>query len=277
MSDLEMLADLNHVELSHVEEALRRDVRCMVLREVCEYMKRSPENSLRIRRLYHRHDNLRAAQIAAQVVCNCRLSEEDLAWLDCCIRAAFHKKPRRIPISEEERRFLWNKQAGKSYSIAELRNEFPNSWEKIQKADEVNRKLYNEYIDRINSVLDEIYPQVMEKAQAKLDKLEANLDYYRKQLSEATDQKEIERMQRNVQLTRGEVNALRAQIESGDVLRNKRLIPRQNYYHHVQEISQGFSKLAQILSTPTDISTNLVGVSDFTKPKSRWAGFMQQR
>ena len=65
MSDLEMLADLNHVELSHVEEALRRDVRCMVLREVCEYMKRSPENSLRIRRLYHRHDNLRAAQIAA--------------------------------------------------------------------------------------------------------------------------------------------------------------------------------------------------------------------
>lgn len=164
-----------------------------------------------------------------------------------------------------------------SYSIAELRNEFPNSWEKIRKADEVNRKLYNEYIDRINSVLDEIYPQVMEKAQAKLDKLEANLDYYRKQLSEATDQKEIERMQRNVQLTRGEVNALRAEIESGDVLRNKRLIPRQNYYHHVQEISQGFSKLAQILSTPADISTNLVGVSDFTKPKSRWAGFMQQR
>lgn len=164
-----------------------------------------------------------------------------------------------------------------SYSIAELRNEFPNSWEKIQKADEVNRKLYNEYIDRINSVLDEIYPQVMEKAQAKLDKLEANLDYYRKQLSEATDPKEIERMQRNVQLTRGEVNALRAQIETGDVLRNKRLIPRQNYYHHVQEISQGFSKLAQILSTPADISTNLVGVSDFTKPKSRWAGFMQQR
>ncbi|BFJ85702.1 hypothetical protein Ruko_21190 [Ruthenibacterium sp. TH_2024_36131] len=113
MSDLEMLAALNHVELSHVEEALRRDVRCMVLREVCEYMKRSPENSLRIRRLYHRHDNLRAAQIAAQGVCNCRLSEEDLAWLDCCIRAAFHKKPRRLPISEEERRFLWNKQAGK--------------------------------------------------------------------------------------------------------------------------------------------------------------------
>lgn len=88
MSDLEMLAALNHVEPSRVEEALRRDVRCMVLRGVCEYMKRSPENSLRIRRLYHRHDNLRAAQIAAQVVCNCRLSEEDLAWLDCCIRAA---------------------------------------------------------------------------------------------------------------------------------------------------------------------------------------------
>lgn len=54
MSDLEMLAALNYVELSRVEEALRRDVRCMVLREVCEYMKRSPENSLRIRRLYHR-------------------------------------------------------------------------------------------------------------------------------------------------------------------------------------------------------------------------------
>lgn len=92
MSDLEMLAALNHVELSRVEEALRRDVRCMVLREVCEYMKKSPENSLRIRRLYHRHDNLRAAQIAAQVVCNCRLSEEDLAWLDCCIRRGFSQK-----------------------------------------------------------------------------------------------------------------------------------------------------------------------------------------
>ena len=164
-----------------------------------------------------------------------------------------------------------------SYSIAELRNEFPNSWEKIQKADEVNRKLYNEYIDRINSVLEKIYPKVLERAQVKLGRLESDLRNERKLLSEETDPKEIERMQRNVQLISGQIKSLRAEIESGDVLRNKRLIPRQNYYHHVQEISQGFSKLAQILSTPADISTNLVGVSDFTKPKSRWAGFMQQR
>lgn len=164
-----------------------------------------------------------------------------------------------------------------SYSIAELRNEFPNSWEKIQKADEVNRKLYNEYIDRINSVLEKIYPKVLERARAKLGRLESDLRNEQKQLSEETDPKEIERMQRNVQLISGRIKTLRREIDSGDVLRNKRLVPRQNYYHHMQEITQGFSKLAQILSTPADISTNLVGVSDFTKPKSRWAGFMQQR
>ncbi len=164
-----------------------------------------------------------------------------------------------------------------AYRLADLQRDFPDSWEKLRDADSVNRKMYNEYVERINQALESIYPNVLEDAKKRLERLEANLDYYRQKLERAGTPEDRKRLETTILLTAGQANSLRQEIESGDVLVNKRLMPREDYYHHTQEIVQGFGKLAQILSTPADIDTSLVGVSDYTKPKSRWTGFMQRR
>ncbi len=70
---------------------------------------------------------------------------------------------------------------------------------------------------------------------------------------------------------------LQADIDSGDALRNKRLMPRKDYYHHFQEIEQGFGGLVSLISTPSDIDALLAGQSEYTKPKTKWAGFLQER
>ena len=163
------------------------------------------------------------------------------------------------------------------YTLTDLKRDFPENWENIQKADAVNRKMYDDYVESINAALEKIYPHPMEDALRKRDRIAANLDYYERLLAKAETPEDRQRLQTTVTLTRGQLQTLQSEIDSGDVLRNKRLTPRADYYRHAQEIKQGFGQLAQILSTRSDIDTGLVGVSDFTKPKSKWAGFMQQR
>lgn len=70
---------------------------------------------------------------------------------------------------------------------------------------------------------------------------------------------------------------MEAKVESREVLRNKRLMPRKDYFHHFQEMESGFKGLVTLLSTPADIDAKLAGQSEFTKPKTKWTGFMQQR
>lgn len=57
-----------------------------------------------------------------------------------------------------------------------------------------------------------------------------------------------------------------------------KLIPRrEDYFRHFQEMSQGFQGLKNILQTNIGIDPMLVGVSENTKPKSKWQSFAQSR
>lgn len=57
-----------------------------------------------------------------------------------------------------------------------------------------------------------------------------------------------------------------------------KLIPkREDYFRHFQEMSQGFEGLKNILQTNIGIDPMLVGVSENTKPKSKWQSFAQSR
>lgn len=72
-----------------------------------------------------------------------------------------------------------------------------------------------------------------------------------------------------------DVNAVRAQIYPNNP---EKLIPkREDYYRHFQELSDSFQGLKNILSGPNNISPSLAGISEFTKPRARWASFMQAR
>ena len=57
-----------------------------------------------------------------------------------------------------------------------------------------------------------------------------------------------------------------------------KLIPkREDYFRHFQEMSQGFEGLKNILQTNIGIDPMLVGVSENTKPKSKWQSYAQHR
>ena len=63
------------------------------------------------------------------------------------------------------------------YTLTDLKRDFPENWENIQKADAVNRKMYDDYVESINAALEKIYPHPMEDALRKRDRIAANLDY----------------------------------------------------------------------------------------------------
>lgn len=114
------------------------------------------------------------------------------------------------------------------YDITKLKEDFPNNWQNIVEAEKINRKIYDDYILKVNGSLEKVYPNLPNKQ------------------------------------TVYEIN-------------NQRLQPRTDYYHHFKEMEQGFGGLSNILNTPSDISTTLVNKSEFTKPKSKFGGFLQQR
>lgn len=57
-----------------------------------------------------------------------------------------------------------------------------------------------------------------------------------------------------------------------------KLIPkRKDYYRHFREIADTFAGVKNLFETPSQIDPSLAGVSDFTKPRSRFLSFAQQR
>ena len=71
------------------------------------------------------------------------------------------------------------------------------------------------------------------------------------------------------------VNETRAKIYPNNP--DKLVEKRKDYFHHFQEMGQGFSGLRNILNTNIGIDPMLVGTSEHTKPKSKWQGYMQRR
>lgn len=70
---------------------------------------------------------------------------------------------------------------------------------------------------------------------------------------------------------------LKEEYNEGTALRQKHIKYRQKYFHHYKESPGTLGQLWDIVHTPAEISSNLVGVSEFTKPNSRFHGFMEGR
>lgn len=57
----------------------------------------------------------------------------------------------------------------------------------------------------------------------------------------------------------------------------EKLVPkRTDYYHHFQELD-GLEGIKNLFDTPANIDPHLEGLSAFTKPRTKWQGFMQRR
>lgn len=207
-----------------------------------------------------------------------------------------------------------------AYTLEQLQREFPQNWENIVAAERIHRRIYDEYVERINDALYKVYPDAEERAMQTVDRAKANaealrekvtvrekqIDLLKEQLREkkaeaerhragtnartkaeqAAAGKAAELSRRQAELARERARwkkaeekaaKIRGEYEDGTMLRNKRLTPRKDYFHHYQEMEKGLRGLINIWTSPSEIATSLAGVSEFTKPKSKWASFMQRR
>ena len=167
----------------------------------------------------------------------------------------------------------------------DLREMFPDKYREIMQADAINRTLYDDSLRRINATLERIYPHVEQQAQQQADKYRARSASLSNAIT-ALDQKASPsmddraaraRLMDDLKQTDDKLAKLQRDIESGEIFRNKRLRARKDYYHHFQELQEGFAALGNILTSSADIEPHLVGTSDNTKPNTKWEGFMQRR
>jgi hypothetical protein len=144
------------------------------------------------------------------------------------------------------------------YTLDDLQADFnytmPNgkkAWENIVQAESKIRVEYMRYVDKINEALRKIYPNV-----------EANVEKLQAKLAKTADPEARK--------------AVLQEIEDATI--GKRLQPRQDYFRHFQEQQQGFLVgLDNVINGATNIDPRLIGVSEFTKPNSKWTGFLQRR
>lgn len=73
----------------------------------------------------------------------------------------------------------------------------------------------------------------------------------------------------------GEVNRARSYVYPNQP--DKQIQRRDDYYRHFRELQDGFQGLANIFETPAGIDNKLAGISDQTKPNSKWLSFAQKR
>lgn len=175
------------------------------------------------------------------------------------------------------------------YTLTDLQEDFPNDWEKVVEADKWFRTQYDELIDTINESRKQIYPNVAENAEKSAEKLKFEIEYDRKRIADIEEQlakglgnrEELLKTQRilksKMAMDVGKFNKLRKDIDSGEVSRNKLIPKRQDYYRHFREMADTFAGVKNLFETPSQIDPSLAGVSDFTKPKTKWFSPGQRR
>lgn len=183
------------------------------------------------------------------------------------------------------------------YTLEDLKKDYSYTakngrpaWENIVEAEKYARKLYDEYFDRLQKTLIEIYPDVeknVEKLEKKLADLRSGTRVKRieKRIADAkakgqTDE-ELQDVYEALEKAKdemSEVGVKKIEREIFDAKNNKRLYKRKDYFRHFKDLQNGFFKdLSDIMNSSTDIDPRLLNLSEFTQPKSKWTGFLQKR
>ena len=209
------------------------------------------------------------------------------------------------------------------YTLADLQRDCPDTWENVKGFAEANRRVYEDYLNRINSMMETIYPNILENAEeeyqtavSRRDVAQTKVDAMTRAITEKqnriqrlqdtrnnkqrTDTKafakiegsiaaeqakvdsmktELVQLEKKLRVAEMNAQAQRAAIDSGAIYEGKRIIPRKDYFHHAQEMLSDYSVLDFLRpkNVTEDVSPALAGVSDQTKPKSRWWGAMFHR
>lgn len=172
------------------------------------------------------------------------------------------------------------------YTLIDLKRDFPNTWENVVKAESLFRNIYDQYFKRINGMYETIWTNedLQQEVIENKAKVQKELSIAREQLMDLLDAGSkgfaSPESQALVEKLKSKVNNLSKQFNKveTEVYKNKRLQKRQDYFHHMQEETSNelFSNFFN-QDNAMNISNKLSGVSEFTKPKTKWQGFMQNR
>ena len=169
------------------------------------------------------------------------------------------------------------------YTLEDLKKEFPDKWEDIVEFHDWMRSWYKDYVPRANKVLEQIYPDPDKTHRADVARWTAKVRDNNRVIRNSPNATERTLAEaENIELLR-KIESTQEKIDNGTYRQNKRLNPRQNYFMHFQDLEKnGIGMLKDILSASKqaekgNIDTELVTVSEYTKPRSRWLSQLQHR
>ena len=114
MTELEEFLMLNSIEKNDLFDALHMDIREIILKIVCEKLKKDDSFRTWAKKVFFSIDNdLDATRRVVDRACKCKLSETDTAWMKNCIKAFFTKGSNREAFTQEEKARLLKKQCEK--------------------------------------------------------------------------------------------------------------------------------------------------------------------
>ena len=114
MNDLEEFLSLNNIEKADLFEALHMDIREIILKIVCEKLKKDKSFFNWAKKVFFSTLNDQdATKKVVDRACKCKLSENDTIWMKNCIKAYFSKKSNREAVTPEEKERLLKKQNAK--------------------------------------------------------------------------------------------------------------------------------------------------------------------
>lgn len=155
---------------------------------------------------------------------------------------------------EKKQQRLADRKAAYAVQIENLQKSLEEKEQQIASKRKTDTKAFRELVDQANRIKSKIA-----EAQAEIKEYEENV---KDELDVMGDEKAL--MQN-------------AEREGDSLGRMHRLEYRSDYFHHFTEMTSGVQNLKSIFTGNTDISPAVVGKSDQTKPKSRFAGFFQKR
>lgn len=141
-------------------------------------------------------------------------------------------------------------------NVKRLEERIESKKEKIKEIEDANSPNYRK-TKKYNSLVEQ------------LQQLEQNKNELERTLGTRYDEK-VARLKKRAQ-------RLSDTLNSEELWRGKRIPKRDNYYRHFQEMAEGFKALHNIFETPAEISSQLAGTSEYTKPNAKFLGLAQKR
>lgn len=164
------------------------------------------------------------------------------------------------------------KEDGKTpYTLSDLKKDCPNTWYKVVAFEKYNRNVYDSYIDKINTMLIRIYPNL----EGMLNRMDNDEQLLRNEMNrEIANARKMKRESEIPQIEESYEYMFDLYAKMKDEMQvGKRLRPRKDYYRHFREVNT----FMDIFDGNFEINPEMAQVSQDTRPKTKWESFLQHR